>query len=630
MKNKTLRRWLSCVALLLICTMTLAALSGCTKKDTDVPGGTTGTDGPMTPDGDDVIYPAACDDHHGDFICVNCGRRMTPDGFFTNRKNAAPTYTLLLDDLKLVLPGSGDSMDAEDARHFTMTGGELTLSEKDGSLTGQGFFTGSCRRGTMEGAFAGTAAIRDGMVYAEVTEGDETAKLCFPLEKLVELIPGLPSDAEGIFAGMLTGTSTALGDALSALSDSILAAHPELEDICARIAELAFTATKTEGGFAIALSAEKLTALNEAFCTKKVSELYDEIFGAGKFDALEAYAVGVFDKTLAEVLADAKAQGVDVVGLLEAVSAVLPADEDGSTALTGVLEKLGDPEVLATNISELLRDEDTTDEDLAAYRQKLAATFAGMKETTVWGMVEDLLASGLPGTDAGLPEGTSPYETVKSYLEQYGDQITLKLNMDVYGYLTDAEIEWSFADLQSTGKLRIVKGHQSTTDYEGLVDAIRKSVAQLTPELLVETISAYYNGRTDKVWTVAAGSREGTVEVRCEEHFVNSSRNPRGERGVQVITRDYTVYTIDLNMLQEASTGDGTLAATFVTEVATGKAMTYHWINNDGTVAEELTAEDLARLEFETELPDDAWEDTARLWFDVDGDGKLVLDTLLF
>lgn len=113
MKRKTLHTWLSCVALLLACLMVLTVLAGC-KNPSENPTGTgtgngTSTEAPATTTGktEGPEFPEACDNHKGNFICENCGKRMTPNGFFTTMKatEADEAINVLVDNLSVTAKG---------------------------------------------------------------------------------------------------------------------------------------------------------------------------------------------------------------------------------------------------------------------------------------------------------------------------------------------------------------------------------------------------------------------------------------------------------------------------------------------------------------------------------------------
>ncbi len=121
--KKTIRKYLSCVALLLVFVMMFSVLSGCKKNDTD-PAGTdeTNDSSVTTVAGETPKFPEACDDHKGDFICVNCGRRLTPDGFFTSVKASDAVYTVVLSEVDVTVPVN------EQPVNVKITDGELSLS----------------------------------------------------------------------------------------------------------------------------------------------------------------------------------------------------------------------------------------------------------------------------------------------------------------------------------------------------------------------------------------------------------------------------------------------------------------------------------------------------------------------
>lgn len=352
MKRKTLHTWLSCVALLLACLMVLTVLAGCknpSENPTDTgTGNGTSTEAPATTTGksdktEGPEFPEACDNHKGNFICENCGKRMTPNGFFTTMKatEADEAINVLVDNLSVT--AKGDLIKIEKA--------ELTLKLVNNVPVVTGYAKGTVTEdGETEATpFEGTLILKDGKISVAATAtpyGEtENAEAYATLEGV---LGELPDNIRTVIGEILPKLPAFINGQLLPALKAIVEAHPELEDICARIADLFLTVTKTDNGYTVALSFDRLLALNEKFKTVKIGEFYDSILGEGAFAKLKTYANDIFGKTVSDVLNELKAEGIDVVALLKMVNSLLPVDESGKTVMNQVLEQMENEKFLAT------------------------------------------------------------------------------------------------------------------------------------------------------------------------------------------------------------------------------------------------------------------------------------------
>lgn len=577
MKRKTLHTWLSCVALLLAALMVMTVLAGC-KNPSENPTGTTadngtstaapatttgktdGPDGPEKPEGPE--FPEACDNHKGNFICENCGGRMTPNGFFTSMKttDADEAINVLVENLSVT--AKGDLIVIEKA--------ELTLKLENNAPVGTGYMKGTVtnKGETKASKIEGMVTLKDGKIRvvanSDMNGIDENAEAYITLDMLYdEMSTSMAELVRSLMTKLPSFVNTQLIPALKA----IVEAHPELEDICARIADLFLTVTKTDNGYTVALSFDRLLALNEKLGTAKVSEFYDSIFGAGAFAEMETYANGVLDKKVSEVLNDLKAQGIDVVALLEMVNTLLPADDKGNTVMSDVLKQLKDETFLATTVGSLLvkmnAEGPMTDEDAAKaltnLKTQIAQLFAGMKKVTVWEFIEDLMSKGgkneptgyeapqVDGDGEGDAQEPSMSDMVKLVLEDYKDKIKISYTTDAYGKVLSASIEADDITVYDEsgdnpvlmfavkGKVQFVNKYTSTVDYSKCEEKTNANLKSLTDkadkieEILKEDVKDFLKYKFD-------AATVGT----CETNYDKTS----GILTVQfsVITDDYNAY----------------------------------------------------------------------------------------
>ena len=576
MKRKTLHTWLSCVALLLAALMVMTVLAGC-KNPSENPTGTTAdngtsTDDPATTTGktDGPEFPEACDNHKGNFICENCGGRMTPNGFFTSMKTteADEAINVLVENLSVTAMGN----------LVVIEKAELTLKLENNAPVGTGYAKGSVtENGETEAIpFESTLILKDGKISVAATATQygktENAEAYASLENLLSELP----NGIGTMIGEILPKLPAFinGQLIPALK-AIVEAHPELEDICARIADLFLTVTKTDNGYTVALSFDRLLALNEKLGTAKVSEFYDSIFGAGAFAELETYANGVLDKKVSEVLNDLKAQGIDVVALLEMVNTLLPVDDKGNTVMSDALKQLKDETFLATTVGSLLvklnAEGPMTDEDAAKtltdLKDKIAQLFAGMKKVTVWEGIEDLMSKGsgtrpiesqpgdvggyaAPETDGGAA-APSMADMVKSVLEMYKDQIKISYTTDAYGKVLSENIELALEVKDESGDETAVKFAIS-----GKIQLVNKFTSEIDYSKTEEKVNADLNSLNEKMKQIA-----NLIKADLEKSKTDPVVNFDETTGI--LTAKYTDATNYTSYIHE---DDGSTKMTLVAE----------------------------------------------------------------
>lgn len=516
MKRKTLHTWLSCVALLLACLMVMTVLAGCknpSENPTDTgTGNGTSTEAPATTTGksdktEGPELPEACDNHKGNFICENCGKRMTPNGFFTTMKatEADEAINVLVDNLSVT--AKGDLIKVEKA--------ELTLKLVNNVPVVTGYAKGSVtENGETEATpFEGTLILKDGKISVAATATQygktENAEAYATLEGV---LGELPDNIRTVIGEILPKLPAFINGQLIPALKAIVEAHPELEDICARIADLFLTVTKTDNGYTVALSFDRLLALNEKFKTVKIGEFYDSILGEGAFAKLKTYANDIFGKTVSDVLAELKAEGIDVVALMKMVNSLLPVDENGKTVMSQVLEQMENEKFLATTIGQLFveTDQALTAEQIKALQEKFASVLNAVEVMTVWEGIEDLMSKGdenrpiesqpgdvggyaAPETDGGAA-APSMADMVKSVLEMYKDQIKISYTTDAYGKVLSENIELALevkdesgdetaVKFAISGKIQLVNKYTSEIDYSKTEEKINADLNSLNAKM---------------------------------------------------------------------------------------------------------------------------------------------------
>lgn len=579
--KKNIRKYLSCVALLLVFVMMFSVLSGCKKNDTDPKETESGTESESSTTEKTPEFPEACEDHRGDFICVNCGRRLTPNGFFMDAKSTDATYTVVLDDVDVTVPVGGNVVNVK------ITGGELSLRADNEKLNGYGHVVGTMNLGGKITDIDQTVSVKDSVVYVKMTStmatsetetGTEEVGVYLPLDSITTLMGSqLPSGSDAMVGSIMEKLPDLLEKEVLPMMQAFLTAHPELEDICARVADLLWTVKKTESGYEIALSMDKIAALNDKFETMKVSELVDLILGEGTFAGLETYANGIFDKTVSGLLADLKTQGIDVLRILKMVDSLMPKDEKGNTPLTDVLTKLNDSATQAKTLQDLMledKPEGVTDaEYLAGMKQQISAVFASLKELTVWDAIEDSLGgNGEVGGPLAAEEApaASLHDTVAEVLKLVKDGVKITVNTDVFGNLIGAKLELNLPDLIGKGNITVTNSYTSTVDYDKVVNEVSADVKKVndSAEKLAAALEAKLKADdAANSLTYDAATGIATVKVNITAHYLSGEVTLNGKTGgVWVNETNAVTLKVNLKKLMALMTSSGKFDGVFYLE----------------------------------------------------------------
>lgn len=568
MKRKTLHTWLSCVALLLAALMVMTVLAGC-KKSKDEPKDTTENNGP--------VFPEACDNHKGNFICENCGRRMTPNGFFTSMKttDADEAINVLVENLSVTAKGSLVKIEKA----------EMSVKLVDNQLTGNGWVKGTITEegestpAPLEGAFT----LKDGKYsMAATTALDGATDNAEMYASFEMLFLQMNNSVAGMVGEILPKAPAFLNDQLLPALKAIVDAHPELEDVCARIADLFLTVTKTDDGYKIALSFDRLSATADKFNTLKVSELCNLILGEGKFDEIKNDANGIFDKKVSEVLDDLKKEGIDVVALMKMVNSILPADDDGKTVMSEILAQFEDEKFLATTMGTLMLDyinrdteNDTLKMTVEDLKKQVEQVFGAMEKMTVWEFIEDMTKK----EDKNQPSGYAApqtdktlYDNVKSTLEQYKNNIKFSYNTDVYGKALSATMEMNIALGGTTssnggtqvttaisGKIQLLNKYKSTVDYakyETRVDASRKELLDDVDKIAKVVEKQIKMDHDGAVVTYNEATGILTAKYTEQDNYLRDEKIDGEYKSIEVSVNNPVELTVDLKAVLMSMSSD--------------------------------------------------------------------------
>lgn len=581
------------VALLALMLAGLLMLSGCegaltpieptdTKEASDTQPGTDSGTGPATttpdkpnPDNPNPDNPnpddpnpdnpnpdePVCENHTGDFLCKTCGKRIVPDGFFAGMFSDSP-LTLVAEDIEISA--------------VSISYLELQVTVTNGELIGRGYADI-----TANGINAkATCVLKNGglYIYADGTledmeglsETDNAAGSSDSVSTgLYISIPGLliPEFGEGTFTQLYMQIVSMLGqlqELLPALRES-LADAPAFDDFCARIAESMFTLKKTDNGYEIALSFEKLSALNDRFSTMTIAELVDALLGEGTFDMAAGLVSGMLDMTLNDLLAQAAAAGINIDDLLAAIEVQLPDVEEVKAVFEQIRTLLKDETVKAQPLWKLLPstsgEGNMTEAEYAVLKQQITTTIGALKEMTVWKAIADLVSMVTPGegsdvnggallTDAaGADVSESLHDLVKAYLELLRSCAGMTVRLDQDGKLTDMELSVEIPGMVKLGKVQLLAGHTSDKDYDGAVSKVQEKIDMITKDNILDLIRGYFENHSDTYTLTVFTYDEETGILHLEYTAKECNFVTEGDRELMVEWIVSVTKDVDLGML---------------------------------------------------------------------------------
>ncbi len=538
--------WLSCVAMLLACLMLLTA---CGEKG-NKPDANAGTNTTVE---EKLVYPEACDNHHGDFICENCGNRMTPNNFFEKFCGTDKEWTLVLENISVTIPDNNQyTYTDEEAELSTLTikKGELSITLDGTNIGGYGVITDAVYTSKYTDLkVSGTATIKDSVVYLEFTSDstnyeysapntdadNETTgavavkEVCstdkvkysvyLPLNYVIESLIGqsdfveIPSDLGNISDEAIE----TIENGLLLMAKAFVTLHPELEDMVARIADLFFTVTKNDDGYEVVLSVKKLNTLNNTFAEMTVSELVDYVVGEGTYDKLVAYINASYEKTMSQLLTELKTQGIDVVGILTLCKAIVPADTETHPILDAI-RQLTDEDFLKTTVKELIIS-DKGDTDLSdnayfdAVKAGVTTQLDEIKNTTVWDAVATVVSGLMPPVadetdDAGNEyssdiNGAVIHDMISAVLETLGENgVILTVDTALNGSLKSVVLELAIPDAVG-GKISLLSDYKTTADLNAVFETVNANLAvpKANADKIAEALDAYF-AEWDKYATI--------------------------------------------------------------------------------------------------------------------------------
>lgn len=474
-----------------------------TKPDVTKPGEaktdeTEPTPGPdPTPDPGPTLdpdpEPPVCENHAGSFACVTCGKRLVPDGFFSGITANAP---LTLTVWGAVIPGKP-----------VIRNLRLTLSRaENGTLTGEGTVQLKLTEKNLDSTVR--FVLRDNRILMTAV-GDMTFEEGVTFEQL-----GGYADLESLLAGILpeqTPGDPTLLQLLTVLTEQVLPAlrkltpTPEAEDVLARMAEAVFTLRKDDGGYEIALSVEKLKALNDRLAVLTVGDLLDALFGDGTVDSVQTSLLGLMNLTVGDLVKALNDAGIDVEQLLKLLERVMGDDDQSAKLLASIRNFLTNEAFADVRLWGLIPKEDGTTMTEAEARALLVGAFERITGMTVWDVIEALVSSdgdsqpddGQPSDD-GYTKRYSMDETAKpdlhgqvaQLLNALNGAVSLRARLSAKGVLSKIALTLNLPGVVTVSGAELTFGAQPEETYDDVTETVEAAKDELTPERVQQAYQA--------------------------------------------------------------------------------------------------------------------------------------------
>ena len=466
-----------------------------TKPDETKPGEAKTDETEPTPDPDPTPdpEPPVCENHAGSFACVTCGKRLVPDGFFSGITANAP---LTLTVWGAVIPGKP-----------VIRNLRLTLSRaENGTLAGEGTVQLKLTEKNLDSTVR--FVLRDNRILMTAV-GDMTFEEGVTFEQL-----GGYADLESLLAGILpeqTPGDPTLQQLLTVLTEQVLPAlrkltpTPEAEDVLARMAEAVFTLRKDDGGYEIALSVEKLKALNDRLAVLTVGDLLDALFGDGTVDSMQASLLGLMNLTVGDLVKALNNAGIDVEQLLKLLEHVMGDDDQSAKLLASIRNFLTNEAFADVRLWGLIPKEDGTTMTEAEARALLVGAFERITGMTVWDVIEALVSSdgdsqpddGQPSED-GYTKRYSMDETAKpdlhgqvaQLLNALNGAVSLRARLSAKGVLSKIALTLNLPGVVTVSGAELTFGTQPEETYDDVTETVEAAKDELTPERVQQAYQA--------------------------------------------------------------------------------------------------------------------------------------------
>ncbi len=353
--------------------------------------------------------------------CSVCGRKdpNVSTNFYFNlieSISSAETYYFEISDLSMTQTQTYNNGDVDTISYeMKLARAQLGFDDKGIVGKGEGTLVGS-RKATGsevidESYFADVEFLfTDGYVYAYVTgtglvfqgNGRTTMIMSAPQESLMAQMEEEAEVPMTVYAQMLMSMTEGAG----AIVDGILAVeNSPLNSVMRAIVEYVYTKTETADGYSFELNENRLKEVYNIFGEKKVSEIFDLVFGAESYASVQSWLVASLDKKVSDVEAEAKTElvrwGVDLEAVYDWVDSIME--------MMGGAEGAPDDGAGGADYMDA-----TTEEELTGIR----AMIAEMKDTTVLELINAYLG------EMTKDEAT---EMINGYATQIGDMMVTDL-----------------------------------------------------------------------------------------------------------------------------------------------------------------------------------------------------------
>ncbi len=367
--------------------------------------------------------------HSGALVCTVCGAETVPEDYYTNILESLlnEQYTIVIDSLKVE-----DGIEVIDSEIF------VSIAE---GLDGYG--TVHIKSYGITSTFR--AFIDDGYVYlcGEDTQSltqSEDVYMKAPLFSFASTMGGMSASSYSI---LLLSTNT---EAISWINDTAIPfllnltkdGKDEANLVAKKVVELIADVEAVDGDLVITPSLEKIKALNARLATETVSQIVDAEFGEGAYDEFNSKVEAFFDRTLGELIDNAKANGADVIALIDSIDALL-------TGIAGEKVTISDLMELEGSLQDLLKSDE-------------------LRATTV-SELADMLFKGMGGEEVHPMPGEPPKEDV-------GDVVITPKSKDI---VTDGTVGGDYVEPTPEEEtsiksrvLEIIKQLKDMTVYEAM------------------------------------------------------------------------------------------------------------------------------------------------------------------
>lgn len=343
------------------------------------------------------------------------------------------------------------------------------------------------------------------------------------LSELAELVPFTVADGStsDILSGVLNiianknGEMTQVKEKVSQLIGSLKGLinenSEELSAVADKILGAVFEIEEQPNGYVVKISKDKLFALNSKLNTLKVSEIVDDIVGAGTYAKLPDYISALYDLTISDVL-DFLNDKLDVTvddicSLIDELKSMVDIPIDSEQ----VKMMLADQEIINMPLGDIVLSTVGLQLEKADVIEMVKGIIEEFGDYTLYGLIEMMALE----SDT---EGEAVFQMVNGFIEEFTKNFKLEMEFSVskalksistcFEITSDSSYRSSVEHIEFT-----IKAEKDDYDYQKAIEEISEKYDEVDVQKIIDYYvkesdgNVKYNSQENTlIWTSTKGS----------------------------------------------------------------------------------------------------------------------------